>query len=146
MPYHLAAGEKLLEAKSQLKQGEFMPWVKLHLPVTVRQGRTYMRLAEASSQKGSALPFSSLSDVMRQIGAPTYNKGPAWHEPVKQIINRVDTATLDLRREDLKRAEEREAQRKLGLQAAQALWKVVGSWCSPRALTRDRPSRPHSKG
>jgi len=28
MPYYQAAGEKLIEAKSQMKHGDSMPWVK----------------------------------------------------------------------------------------------------------------------
>jgi len=109
MPHYISAGEKLLEAKAQLQHGEFLPWVKRHFNVSRKQSAIWMSLAAKSNPQ---VTFASLSDFKRQTGAPTYNKGPAWHDPVKQIVNRVDTETLNLRREELRRAEEREAQRR----------------------------------
>jgi hypothetical protein len=126
LPYYRAAGEKLLEAKAQLQHGEFLPWLTRNFHLTSRTASTYMKLAEAlHGQKGNALPFSSLGDFLRKTGPnPNYNtfasKKPAWQESVKQVVNRVDTATLNRARDDLKRAEEREAQRKLGPQPIDA--------------------------
>lgn len=66
LPYYRAAGEKLLEAKAQMKHGEFTPWVQRNLKIKDRQARYYMRLAEASAvQNGNALPFSSLREFIR---------------------------------------------------------------------------------
>jgi Protein of unknown function (DUF3102) len=46
MPYYRAAGEKMLEAKAQLKHGEFGPWIKRKFSISDRQARTYMALAK----------------------------------------------------------------------------------------------------
>lgn len=71
LPYYQAAGEKLLEAKSQLQHGEFQDWVRRHFPVKMRMARYYMQLAEATArQNGNALPFSSLKDFIRQTKTP----------------------------------------------------------------------------
>src|SRR5262245_26743828 len=62
MPYYQAAGEKLLEAKTQCPHGQFRPWIERNFKIKYRQATYYMRLAEeAARQKCSALPFSSLS-------------------------------------------------------------------------------------
>src|SRR5215475_2896034 len=68
LPFFRAAGEKMIEAKPQMKHGEFGPWIKRHFRITERQARHYMALARATggAQSGSALPFSSLSDFIRQ--------------------------------------------------------------------------------
>lgn len=70
---------------------------------------------EASERAG--LPYyraagEKMIEAKEQI-APTV-RPQAWHEPVKQIIGRVDLETL--RDAELKRADEREAERKLALQ------------------------------
>lgn len=137
MPYYQAAGEKLLEAKSQLKHGEFVDWASRHFDVKMRQLQTYMALAEqATDEKRSAMRFSSLGDFIRKTGPdPDYNtfasKKPGWQEPVKEIVSRVDTETLNLRREELKRADEREAQRKLALQLIDIGYKVLARELHP---------------
>lgn len=143
LPFYRAAGEKLLEAKAQLPHGEFEAWIKRHFKITPRQARHYMQLAEQTAgQNGSALPFSSLSDFVRHASNPNYNRPSAWHEPVRQIVNGVDTETLNRARDEMKRAEEREAQRKLALQLIDIGYKVLARKLhpdkggSPEAMTR----------
>lgn len=138
MPYYRAAGEKLLEAKSQLKHGEFLPWVTRNLGISKQQASLYMALAEhVEVRKSGATDFSSLSDFERQTGRrpENYNtfqsRKPAWQEPVREVVNRVDTETLNLKRDELKRAEEREAQRKLALQLIDIGYKVLARTLHP---------------
>ena len=54
MPYYRAAGDKLLEAKTQLPHGEFVAWVKRHFNVQIRQAQTYMQLADAEKRVHNA--------------------------------------------------------------------------------------------
>jgi len=138
LPYYQAAGEKLIEAKEQLPHGEFMPWVKRNFDVSMQTASDYMNLAQAlAKQNSSAIEFSSLSDFKRKTGPnPNYNlsdaiKPPAWHEPVKQIVGRLDTEMLNLKREDLKRQEERDAQKKLALQLIDIGYKVLARELHP---------------
>ena len=103
MPYFQAAGDKLLEAKAQLAHGEFGPWVKLHFNVSLRHAQRYMQLADhVRDQKRPAGHFSSLKDFIEQTSNPN-GAPPAWREPVKQIVERVDTDILNRKREELKR-------------------------------------------
>ena len=132
-PYFLAAGEKLLEAKSQMPHGEFQSWAKRHFTVTYETLRTYMRFSE-DSQKTGAPVFSSLSDHIRQTSNPNYNRPPsppAWHDPVKKVVDRVDTEALNLKAEAVKRGDEREAQRKLALQLIDIGYKVLAKTLHP---------------
>ena len=138
LPHYRAAGEKLIEAKSQLPHGEFVQWVERNFTVTIRHARRYMDLAKATqaTEKGLASPFSSLSDFVRQTSDPNYNKPhtvrpTAWFEPVKQVVEKVDTETLNLKREELKRADERDAQRKLALQLIDIGYKVLARELHP---------------
>ncbi len=64
MPYFIAAGEKLIEAKASCGHGEFQHWVSRNFSVTDRQARTWMATAR-KSQNGSALPFSSLREATK---------------------------------------------------------------------------------
>ena len=41
----MAAGDLLLEAKAQLKHGEWLPWLAAHCHIPERTARLYMRLA-----------------------------------------------------------------------------------------------------
>jgi hypothetical protein len=114
MPYYQAAGEKLIEAKAQMKHGEFIPWVKRNFNIGKGQASLYMALAEATEQKSGAPNFSSLREFERETGRRAEG-ATSWTEPVKQIVARVDTETLNLKREEMKRQEERDAQRKLAI-------------------------------
>lgn len=144
MPYYIAAGEKLIEAKGQMHHGEFMPWVKRNFDIKIPQADVYMALAKNTA----ATSFSSLSEFQRETGRrpADYNtfasKKPDWHEPVKQIIDRVDTETLNLKREELKRAEERQTQRELALQLIDIGYKVLARKLHPdRGGSKDAMAR-----
>jgi Protein of unknown function (DUF3102) len=143
MPYFIAAGEKLLEAKAQMKHGEFMPWVKRNFTVSMQTTSDYMKLAVAA-QNSSAIEFSSLSDFKRKTGSnPTYNlsdaiKPPTWHPPVQAVVETLDNETLNLRRDDLQRHEELDAQNVLALQLIAAGYRVLARELHPdKGGTRD---------
>ena len=77
LPYHQAAGEKLLEARTSLDHGQFEPWIKRNFKISPRQARRYMQLARAAiEQNGPASPnsFKSISDAIRQTSDPNYNR------------------------------------------------------------------------
>jgi hypothetical protein len=69
LPYYKAAGEKMLEAKPQMKHGEFRLWIKRNLGISDRTATNYMDFAKATQgQNGRTLPFSSMNDFHRQTG------------------------------------------------------------------------------
>ena len=132
LPYYRAAGEKLLEAKAQLPHGEFSVWVRRHFGIGKDQWVRYMALAEHGSEKSLTSDFSSLSDFIRKTSNPNYNNRtvpPRWQAPVNDVVNRVDVDTLP--RDDLRRREERVAERKLGLQLIDIGFKVLAKTLHP---------------
>ena len=68
MQYYADAGDKLIEAKSQLGQGYWGTWLSKHFALGDRQARMYMRLARLRAENaekgsgGSDLP-RSLSEM-----------------------------------------------------------------------------------
>lgn len=144
MPYYQAAGEKLIEAKSQMKHGEFVPWVQRNFSIKAGQAQRYMALAEHSTKSVARGVFQSLREFERETGrsAPDAYGKASWHEPVKQIIGRVDTETLNLKHDELKRQEERDAQRKLALQLIDIGYKVLARTLHPdKGGSREAMSR-----
>lgn len=146
LPYYRAAGEKMLEAKEQLKHGEFKPWIVRNFKISYSHAHKYMQFAEATAgQKSFAKDFSSLSDFVRKTSSPTYNypqtvRPQSWHDPVKKIINRVDIETL--RDSELKRADEREAERRLALQLIDIGYKTLATKLHPdKGGSRDAMAR-----
>ena len=131
-PDHRAAGEKLHEAgKHNFHTVSSLIGLSVIFSKTRSQLNYYMRLAQTSFRTED---ISSLGDLRRQT-QPSYSIATAynqpWHEPVRQIIDRVDTETLNLKREDLKRADERDAQRKLALQLIDIGYKVLARTLHP---------------
>jgi|SRR5215469_2573951 len=72
LPYYRAAGEKLLEAKSQCAHGEFEPWVKRNFKISKMTAWRYMRFAESNPR----VTFRSLSDFERQTTNPNRHAPP----------------------------------------------------------------------
>lgn len=142
LPYYQAAGEKLLEAKAQIPHGEFVDWVKRNFPIGRAQAQRYMLLAKAvqtDDEKGSPAIFSTLSKF---VGDHRTTHEAPWTAPVKKIVDRVDTEILNLKREALKRAEERDAQRTLALHLIDIGYKILARKLHPdRGGSRDAMAR-----
>lgn len=144
MPYYRAAGEKMLEAKGQLDHGEFGDWVERNFAIKDRQARRYMSLADATrnTQNGRARDFTSIRDMERKTtGVQSFGK-TSWHEPVKQIMGKVDTETLNLRKAEMSRVDERAAERQLAIQLIDIGFKALATKLHPdKGGSRDAMSR-----
>lgn len=57
----IRAGELLIQAKAQVKHGEWRPWIEQHLAITHRQVQKYMRVADHREQLANASENSHLS-------------------------------------------------------------------------------------
>ena len=113
VPYYRAAGEKLLEAKAQIRHGEFTPWVQRNLKIKARQARYYMTLAAATAaQNGNALPFSSLREFIR------HDTKPRPHVAAREA-------------QFLAEAEERAAEEKINKEIVQAGYRVLAAKYHP---------------
>jgi hypothetical protein len=82
LQHAIAAGELLLEAKDQLKHGQWLPWLKGHCQISERTVRLYMRVAKNTAQIGNvadltvrgavallASPLDSLTAVATAMAA-----------------------------------------------------------------------------
>jgi len=154
LPYKQAAGLKLLEAKEQVKHGEWGSWLDRNFSLSRKTAQNYMGFAEAmGNSKTKNLRFSSLNDFHRQTGSPNYRSITTkrdWHEPVKQAIGKVNVAAL--KQDALARQEERALQRKLALSLIDIGYKVLASKLHPdkggsrEAMTRLNRVRELLKG
>jgi hypothetical protein len=145
IPYFKAAGEKLAEARSQLSYSEFLSWAWRHFKIRETQANRYLSLGRTIENNTRARAPTSLSDHIRNTGASPRGAergGASWHEPVKQVINKVDTDTLNLRKAEMNRIEERDAQRKLALQLIDIGYKALATKLHPdKGGSRDAMAR-----
>jgi hypothetical protein len=62
LQHAMAAGDLLLEAKAQLRHGEWLPWLEAHCQIPERTARLYMRIArnraELEHQNGNVADLS----------------------------------------------------------------------------------------
>lgn len=135
MPHYQAAGEKLIEAKSQMKHGEWGPWLQRNFTLSQQTAALYMRIAENEGASSFSTQGAFIRATATSQSGRSYNtfasKKPAYIEEVKQITSTVDVATLNLKREEMKRQEEREAQRTLALQLIAIGYKVLARTLHP---------------
>ncbi len=148
MPYYVAAGEKIGEAKGQMSHAELGPWLKRNFDISYSQAQSYVKFAETvSPETGSRRlqEFSSLTEFNREHRghtSPQTVRPQAWHDPIKSIVNRVDVDALNLRRTEMNRVEERDAQRKLALQLIDIGYKALATKLHPdKGGSRDAMAR-----
>jgi hypothetical protein len=145
MPHYKAAGEKMIEAKSQLGHGEFEPWIKRNFNITSRQAREWMNLARTTShiQNGSALPFSSIRETVRETrDNPNYGQPASWRGEIDEKVRRAAEQAQRLHDETLSRQQERDAEKKLALQLIDIGFKALASKLHPdKGGSRDAMSR-----
>jgi hypothetical protein len=134
MPYYRAAGEKMLEAKAQLKHGEFMPWLKRNLDISQTTANLYMRLAR--EQINGAPLFSSL----REFEDRPRPKPKPRPESAQAAFNQAfDEVFAKNRRQDLlNQGEERKAESDLGRQIVARGYKSLAKELHPDKIGGDR--------
>lgn len=123
------AGDKMIEAKLQMSQKEFGPWVKLHFNRSLRQAYEWINLAEERKQGRT---YATVREsVQKTRKNPNYGKGASYHKPVREELRDVDVRTLNLRKAALEREKEREAERKLAIQLINIGYKVLATKLHP---------------
>jgi hypothetical protein len=63
----IAAGELLLEAKTQVGHGEWLPWLAENCDISERTAQAYMRLARAPLEKRNAVADLPLREALAAI-------------------------------------------------------------------------------
>jgi hypothetical protein len=148
MPHYRAAGEKMTEAKQNFvgRHEEFKEWIERSFGRSYTTARRYMSYAESvANETNRRARHTSLSEFVRESGGSPRGAergGVAWQEPDKQIMNKVDVDTLNLRQAEMKRADERDAQRQLALQLIDIGYKALATKLHPdKGGSRDAMSR-----
>lgn len=136
MPYYQSVGQKLLEAKGQLSHGEFTPWLKRTFGISPSTAQQYMKLAVTTRdmQNEEITSFKSMNDFHRQTGDSKYRDVTTrrgWHEPVKDVLNKVDVNFLNARKNVLAEEEERAAEHTLALQLIDIGYKALATKLHP---------------
>jgi hypothetical protein len=127
MPFYKAAGEKMLEAKGQLRHGEFKAWIVRNFSLSYSRAYQYMKFSEAT-KSSEVQNFSSMNDFHRQTGSSNYRSITSrqdWHAPVKDNIDRARREAERIRDETLTRQQERDAEQKLALRLIDIGFKVL---------------------
>lgn len=138
MKYYRAAGEKLIEAQAGHYEGDssgFWSWATKNFRKSKDQLRTYMALAAGNSNKS----FESLKQFRREgLGHSDHPVGPGtriyreWTSPVDAVAERARNEARRLAaQEELTRAQEREAEAKLGLRLIDIGFKVLAQELHP---------------
>jgi hypothetical protein len=135
LPYWQAAGDKMLEAKEHYKGriNEFEAWLKRNFDIGLTQARRYMKVAGETINRGRGRGNSeTLSGAIRASGGSPRGSprgGGAWHEPIKEVIGRVNVEAL--KQDALAKQEERALQRKLALNLIDIGYKALASKLHP---------------
>jgi hypothetical protein len=96
LTHAIAAGQLLIEAKAQLKHGQWLPWLAEHCPASLpeRTASFYMRLArhapelEAKSATVADLTIRGAIQLLAPPAAPKASEPkPCRSEPGQQIIS-----------------------------------------------------------
>lgn len=150
------AGEKLQEAKSQMRHGQWGDWLRKNFDFSQREADRWMQLAgrmefsqvddKPNSSRGTN--FKTASEAWNNAKDPSHR--PAWHEPVRQGIDRVNVEQH--RQAELDKDKEKKLQHQLGLQLIDIGYKVLATKLHPdkggsrEAMTRLNRVRDILKG
>jgi N6-adenosine-specific RNA methylase IME4 len=131
LEHAIRAGDLLLEAKAQLKHGQWLPWLTEHCSMSERTAQLYMRVAERRSEleaKAQGLADLTLEGAARLLAKPS--------ESVDLTADIV-TLPVETKREALEFAKRIRAERGA---ASRAVWEArVTQMANQNApLPRDR--------
>jgi hypothetical protein len=133
--YHIAAGEKLIEARygGDMSRGQWGPWLKTHFKFGARTALRYMELAAAQNENGTARRFRNL-DEFRLETEPSYvryrekqkkSRKRKWAGDIREKVKRARAEAAALEREKLTRKQQREMERKLAIRLIDIGYKIL---------------------
>lgn len=125
MPYYIAAGEKLLEAKSQVSALEWTDWLSKNFHLTARSAQRYMA---AARKNDAGVAFETLSHAG---GDHRTHHMPSFTAPVQDVLKNLRTESLNLRAHDMSERKEQKLERELALQLIDIGYKVLATKLHP---------------
>ena len=87
VPYFIAAGEKLLEAKPQVAHGEWDVWVRKNFNRTRQTVAAWMRLAKA--KRKASFPFEQPRTLSGFTQPMRTSHRAKWHAPIVEAMKRA---------------------------------------------------------
>jgi hypothetical protein len=131
-PVRIAIGEKLIEAKPQVKHGSFKSWISKTFPILgYHSASEYMRMA--SQQKLTGVNFSG-PQHFRRITQPGYKKnhtGTAnWRNEVQSRLNNFNVDQFT-KHDDKDRIGEQQIVKKLAAEIVSIGYKVLATKMHP---------------
>jgi hypothetical protein len=114
----LTAGDLLIQAKKQLKHGQWLPWLEQHCKISDRTAQRYIQLARHRSlleANPSSVADLTLQGALELISAPRTSAGPSEGNP-RRMRRMWSEANAETRR-----------------QFADAVGREVFDYCSPDA-------------
>jgi Protein of unknown function (DUF3102) len=137
-PFYQRAGELLIEAKSQLSQGEWLPWLQRQgFGFTTRTAQNWIRYAEEIQQKRRPPTLFDKPPTLSEIAQPNYDfslrpSAQAKKEIQDHVTNRITPGFVD-RMAQARAEEEKELRlvRELTIQLIDAGYKVLSMKLHP---------------
>jgi hypothetical protein len=134
--YHIAAGQKLIEARygGKMSHGQWGPWLKVNFKFGQKTASRYMALAGATkNQIGQSDQFRNL-DEFRLETEPSYvryrekqkkSRKRKWAGDIREKVKRARAEAAALEREKLTRKQQREMERKLAIRLIDIGYKIL---------------------
>lgn len=142
MDYYAAAGDKLLEAKTQVAYGYWGSWLSKNFKISDRQARTYMRYAQLRTDAkngtgGSELP-RSLSEMQGKTARVREHR--ANEQPFRAVLKELDIDVFT--QEKQTRDDEIRLHREMALELIDLGFKAMASRLHPdRGGSKDAMAR-----
>ncbi len=95
----IVAGELLIEAKRQLKHGQWLPWLREHCQISERTASLYMRLARHKVEleaKSATVADLTVNDAIALLAPPTeQDPSMAKGEAIANRIREANHAVME---------------------------------------------------
>jgi hypothetical protein len=153
-PYRIAIGEKLLEAKPQVKHGNFKKWIADNFPLmSYRTAAEYMEMV--AHQKRTGTHFSGPQHFRRMTKASykhNHTGTARWRNDVQQRLDAFPAGNFNVEVEVDNRAKEQKLVSDLALEIISIGYKVLATKMHPdrggsdKAMQRLNDARDMLKG
>jgi DUF3102 family protein len=98
LPFKIAIGEKLIEAKNspEMRHGDWKPWLERNFHLSYRSAIIYMQMAGVDKAKVNRDSHLSQSDFIRKHITPSHGRSatPEWLPEMKNRVERINVDRL----------------------------------------------------
>jgi hypothetical protein len=150
VPFKISIGEKLIEAKSQLKHDEWNRWLEHNFTLSRMTANLFIRMASVDKSKVNRDLHLSQSEFIRRHVSPSHGRSAGWIPEMRERLNRINVEKLTKPVSDEKLEEELE--RKLALDLIDIGYRTLSVKLHPdkggsrEAMTRLNTVRDNLKG